>query len=144
MQSLAEGEAELMYVRAEWSELNGCTVDLLHPAAEMMTRLLQGQQVWVLKYDPQFLSAKKQKMLPAPEPEGDDSGVLAEDLPWRNFLHSARDAVAKNPWGVSESMFHMFRFRLHPCHMYVRREPFCPDVHVRSLHLAIVPRYSPP
>lgn len=31
VQSLAEGEAELMYVRAEWSELNGCTLDLLRP-----------------------------------------------------------------------------------------------------------------
>ena len=55
-------------------------------AAELMTRFLQGQQMWILKYDPQFLSAKKKRKLQAEERACDDSEEYDGDDTWRDLL----------------------------------------------------------
>ena len=161
VQSLAEGEQELMYVRAEWAELLGysldpaCASECTWPvpaalvvdaksvydciqkgsaassasslkdkytalelmavsehlvrqdtqllwvssdvqladsltkasAADLMVRFLQNDKIWVIQFDPDFISAKKKRQIqvsdPLPVVPEDDT---LEDLTWLEWL----------------------------------------------------------
>ena len=62
-----------------------------------------------MKYDPQFLSAKKKKKLLAPEPDVHDSGELDENKSWRDLLNSAATAFYSEE-SLGRVLAHAFTF----------------------------------
>ena len=78
--------------------------DLTKAAAQDMIRsFLQGGQLWVVKYDPGFVAAKKKKKLPAPS---EDVEPCCEPEPAGSFVEFlnrlSHESSGNDFWGMSE------------------------------------------
>ena len=68
-------------------------------AQEFFKQFLQGNQQWIVRYDPEFVAAKKKKARLRPEPSEDCE--LIPDESFRDLIkRHKQDSPAKTFWAV--------------------------------------------
>ena len=72
-------------------------------AFELLQKSLQGGQIWVVKYDPEFLAAKKKKKLHALSHDSEEQ-ELNPDLSFHDLMSKQHTIYGESFWGMSDSM----------------------------------------
>ena len=70
-------------------------------AFDIIQKFLQGGQVWVVKYDPEFLAAKKKKKLHALQHDSEEH-ELNPDLSFRDLISKQHTINGESFWGMSD------------------------------------------
>ena len=99
-ENLRKQNTSLLWVSSEAQLADSLTKSA---AQDMMRQFLQGGQLWVVKYDPGFVAAKRKRKLPAPS---EDVEPCCEPEPAESFVdylvRLSHESPGNGFWGMSE------------------------------------------
>lgn len=99
-ENLRKQNTSLLWVSSEAQLADSLTKSA---AQDMMRQFLQGGQLWVVKYDPGFVAAKRKRKLPAPS---EDVEPCCEPEPAESFVdflvRLSHESPGNDFWGMSE------------------------------------------
>lgn len=99
-ENLRKQNTSLLWVSSEAQLADSLTKSA---AQDMMRQFLQGGQLWVVKYDPGFVAAKRKHKLPAPS---EDVEPCCEPEPAESFVdflvRLSHESPGNDFWGMSE------------------------------------------
>ena len=89
----------LLWVASDAQLADGLTKSA---AGESLLHFLQRGQLWVVKYDPEFIAAKRKKAKGLSEPRVDETVVPTSDCTWQQLISRHDSTISsENLWGMS-------------------------------------------
>ena len=124
-ENLRKQNTPLLWVASDAQLADGLTKAA---AAEALLHFLQRGQLWVVKYDPEFIAAKRKKAKGLSEKILDDFAEPPSDLTWQQLIqrHDSTN-YSENLWGMSVFMvqpFEHFTSVGRTCHSCIFDVPF--------------------
>ena len=130
-ENLRKQNTPLLWVASDAQLADGLTKAA---AAEILLHFLQRGQLWVVKYDPEFIAAKRKKAKGLQSTKVEvDLDMPAEDLTWQQFMSRQRFThSSEESWGMSVFQvqpFDVFTCTGESCHFRLHdgsnhRDPF--------------------
>ena len=98
-ENLRKQNTPLLWVASDAQLADGLTKSA---AAESLLHFLQRGQLWVVKYDPEFIAAKRKKAKGLSEPRVDETVVPTSDWTWQQLISRHDSTISsENLWGMS-------------------------------------------